>query len=313
MIEASVIICTYNPVIQILQRVLGALQGQTLEKERWELIIVDNNSSGTLAEKVHVNWHPHLTMVREEMPGLVYARLAGFRSCRQRALIFFVDDDNVLDSDYLKNGLLFHGQHPEVGCYGGRSFPEYETKPPVWFDKVGINLGCQDFGSELYLSDHRSSHFILKAYPSRAPIGTGMVLRHDAFNAYVKELNNSKMALGRKGSDLTSGEDNDMVLTIIKNGFEIAYVPSLTLIHVIPERRYSLTYLSEMAYKSNLSWNRLLSLHGINPRSTVPAWSVVLRQARAWIRFRAWLGQANYVNWRGACGVFRGLTHGSND
>src|SRR5258708_24159047 len=45
MLEFSVIICAHNPRPQYLRRVLEALRSQTLPKQEWELLLIDNLSS----------------------------------------------------------------------------------------------------------------------------------------------------------------------------------------------------------------------------------------------------------------------------
>ena len=93
-----------------------------------------------------------------------------------------------------------------------------------------------------------------------------MVITKEAFLAYVNDVKNNpqRLSLGRKGNQLTSGEDNDIILTIVKKGYEIAYVPQLLVHHIIPEKRYTTDYLEKMAYESNLSWIKVLNMHGIH-------------------------------------------------
>jgi hypothetical protein len=45
-VDASVIICTHNPRPEYLRRVLGALETQTFDKKRWELLVVDKFRPG---------------------------------------------------------------------------------------------------------------------------------------------------------------------------------------------------------------------------------------------------------------------------
>ena len=49
-LRVSVVIPTHNPRMDYLRRVLEALRGQTLARERWELLVVDNGSREPLAE-----------------------------------------------------------------------------------------------------------------------------------------------------------------------------------------------------------------------------------------------------------------------
>jgi hypothetical protein len=59
MIPVSVIICTHNPRPDHLQRVLNALKAQTLPKEQWQLVLIDNASREPLADQLDVRCHPH--------------------------------------------------------------------------------------------------------------------------------------------------------------------------------------------------------------------------------------------------------------
>src|SRR5271168_5062239 len=96
----SVIICSHNPRPDYLQRTLDGLKSQTLPKQQWELLLVDNRSKDRLSERWDLSWHPYGRHVREEELGLTAAMLTGIREARGRILIV-VDDDNVLASDYL--------------------------------------------------------------------------------------------------------------------------------------------------------------------------------------------------------------------
>src|SRR5208337_1906590 len=98
--KISLILCTHNPRMDYLQRVLGALRGQSLSKSEWELLVIDNRSTDPLAQRLDLCWHPHGQVVREELVGLALARLCGIDHSRGE-IIVFVDDDNVLDPAYL--------------------------------------------------------------------------------------------------------------------------------------------------------------------------------------------------------------------
>src|SRR5712691_6902938 len=97
----SVIICTHNPRMDYLARVLTALKEQTRSKELWELLFIDNASDEPLAGRVYLSWQPNAKHVRETAIGLTSARIRGINESRGNLLVF-VDDDNVLDRDYLE-------------------------------------------------------------------------------------------------------------------------------------------------------------------------------------------------------------------
>src|SRR6266481_7107559 len=99
--RVSVIICAHNPRPDYLGRALEALKGQTLSKDQWELLLVDNASKENLAERFDLSWHPHARHIREDELGLTPARLRGITESIGKLLVF-VDDDNVLSLDYLE-------------------------------------------------------------------------------------------------------------------------------------------------------------------------------------------------------------------
>ena len=90
----SVIICTHNPYEDYSRRVLKALDLQTLCKDHWELLLIDNASAEPLSEKNDLSWPPpNAWHVREEELGLTPARLRGIRETCADILVF-VDDIN---------------------------------------------------------------------------------------------------------------------------------------------------------------------------------------------------------------------------
>ena len=113
-------------------------------------------------------------------------------------------------------------------------------------------------------------------------------------------------SLGRKGLDLSSGEDNDMVMSVLADDWDVAYLPQLRLEHLIPAERLSRNYLARYAYGTNKTWVRVLDVHGIRPWSRAAAWTLSLRKLKAYLALHAWRGDANFIRWRGACGNIDG-------
>ena len=104
-------------------------------------------------------------------------------------------------------------------------------------------------------------------------------------------------------------EDNDIILSLVKSGFEIAYVPQLVVHHLIPANRYSKEYLERMAFESNRTWVKVLAIHGINPHKKIRKWTVLPRKIRSYVIHRAWQKKPlQAIRWRSSCGTFTGLS-----
>jgi len=304
----SVILCTHNPRRAVLEETLAALgRQQPVEDGGWELLVIDNASTPPLSGLIDLRGCDGARVVREERLGLTHARLRGLAEASGDILLF-VDDDNVLDDTYLRRAAKAMALDQTLGAIGGKSIARYEAPPPPWFAEVGIDLACRDLGEAAQYASWEGLDTARRFYPDCAPIGAGLVIRRVVFAAYASAAEESpgRLGLGRRGTDLASGEDNDIVMTAMEKGWRVAYLPSLRLEHIIPAGRLTRDYLANYAYSSTRTWVRVLDVHGIRPWREIDPRSLKFRKARAYLRHRAWSGPAAYVRWRGACGQFDG-------
>ncbi len=303
----SVIIPAHNPHAGRLARTLAGLRAQSLPASDWELIIIDNASRDpTIFLALDLSWHPRARVVREEKLGLTAARLRGFAETFGDFLIL-VDDDNILAPDYLAFVAQAFAADASLGALGGRSLPEFEAPPPEWTRAFDGLLALRDLGHIPVRAAWTTC--TPRTYPLCAPIGAGLALRRSAATTYVAALEHDerRRAFDRTGTQLVSGGDNDLVMTVLETGLAVAYEPALRLTHLIPSGRSELAYLGRLNRAIARSWVRVLALHGIQPWPPIPRWSVPLRQARARLRAGIVLTPAARVRWQGVCGHFEGL------
>lgn len=305
-LKISVIICAYNPKPHIFNQVLESLRNQTLEKSYWELIIIDNNSNYPLDMWVDLSWHPTSKIVTEKTPGLIYARNRATIEASNDYLIS-VDDDTPLFPDYLAHVKRIYSENPQLGIIGGRSFPKYEITPPVFIENFLSFLAIRDLGEDIIL-DQLLPNQQLNHYPQCAPILIAptkqcMLLYKDFFDS-----NTVSKELGRKGSSLASGEDNDINLFIYKNGFTLGYFPELKFFHIIPKERLEISYLKKMAFESNRSWVKVLNIHGICPWKPIDKWTYPIRKLKSYFRNKPWKSEINTINYLSSLGILKGLS-----
>ncbi len=305
--DISVIICSYNPTIEILKNVLEVLSKQTLQNNRWELIIVDNNSSKKIENIIDLSWHEKARIVIEKKQGLAMARIRGVKEATCESIVF-IDDDNLAGLDYLEKSLMIFSTHSTIGVFGGKAIPHYlKHSPEDWFKSYVGLLGCRDLGEKEIVSNILNNE--VSEYPNFSPIGTGMCIRKEVFLTYLREIETDvfRKNLGRKGNNLTSGEDNDIVITALKNGWQVGYFPQLHIDHIIPESRTEINYLARMNFAQNKSWIKLLIFHGICPWESIPKWSVPFRKIKAYFIFKPWKTDEKFLKWKGVCGQYEGL------
>lgn len=302
----TVILPTHNPHPGRLERTLRALRAQSLPVADWETVLVDNASAPGLTL---AGWSEHgpanLRLVSEPETGLSHARRRGFLSGIGEIFVL-VDDDNELAPDYLAETQRLFAAHPRVGALGGRSSPEFAQAPESWAREFDGLIACRDLGAAPLIScGLRNPATGRNDYPMFAPIGAGMALRRAAAQSWLEQGGQAALP-DRRGRDLSSSGDNDIVLAAMAAGWESAYFPTLRLTHLIPAARTTRDYLGRLNRGIQGSWMRVLTKHAANPWPPVAAWSVPLRQAKAWFEYRAWSSPAASVRWQGACGHFEG-------
>jgi hypothetical protein len=261
----SVILCTHNPKRQYLKRVLDALKAQTLLPSAWELLLVDNASDQVLASEIDLSWHGNSRHIREETLGLTPARLRGIKEV-QSELLVFVDDDNILDSDYLEVALQIGRDFPLLGAWGGQIRPEFEVTPPDWTKPYWGYLAIREFEQDKWsnlLHQHETT-----------PCGAGLCIRKVVAEKYAYRVNNDpkRLMLGRKGNQLTSCEDSDLAFTACDIGLGTGQFTALKLTHLMPSGRLEEQYLLRLIEGMEYSHTLLDSLRGKLPVLPVVSW-----------------------------------------
>jgi glycosyltransferase involved in cell wall biosynthesis len=234
----SVVICTHNPRPESFRRVNAALAAQSLPRESWELIIVDNCSNPPLREQRAALGIPADAVVLTEGElGLTPARLAGIGVARAEVIVF-VDDDNVLAPDYLSVAAEIMAAEPRLGAVGGVIHAEYEEQPRKAVSGSLWLLGIRDFGCRPIRA------LIYDQVGPWEPIGAGMVIRADVAHRYRQAASNgTRRSLDRRGASLGSCGDTDMARCAPDLGFYLGYEPRLSLVHLIPKFRVKPRYL----------------------------------------------------------------------
>jgi glycosyltransferase involved in cell wall biosynthesis len=247
--QASVIICTHNPRPDYLRRVLDALKTQTLPKEQWELLLIDNASKEPLAKVWDLSWHPHARHIREDELGLTPARLRGIKESTGELLVF-VDDDNVLAQDYLKIAAEINLTRPYIGAFGGQIVGDFEEAPPVWLQPHLHFLVIRSVERDMWSNLFDSAKTI--------PVGAGLCVRSSIAHEYAKVIASDpfRAGLDRKGINLISGGDIDLALTACDMGLGTGLFAELRLSHLIPTNRMKETYIENLV--ENIVYSGLL-------------------------------------------------------
>ena len=252
----SVILCTHNPRPDYYAATVDGLRNQSLAFSEWELLIIDNASASGCEPSVNLSWHVNARVIREDKLGLTPARLRGIREAKGELLVF-VDDDNVLDPDYLEVALRIASDKPFLGSWSGQCRPAFEADPPEWTRRYWGNLAIREFDKDRWSNLPRAAETM--------PCGAGLCVRRPVAEHYVQlhEAGKRSFQFDRTGDSLVSGGDNDLAASACHLGLGVGVVCSLKLVHIIPPERLSVGYLERLAEGIHYSSALLDNLWGL--------------------------------------------------
>lgn len=238
MVLVSLIIATYNGARK-LPKTLRSLITQTLDRELWEVIVVNNNSTDNTAEVVEkfAADRPEINvkLVNEPQQGLSFARNRGIDEAAGDYIVI-IDDDEIACPRLLEEYYEYLDTQPHVVAAGGKITPRYLTRRPAWLSKYTERpiAGTLNLGDEI------------RAFPEGKYFGGGnMALRRSAIDYYGKFNTN----LGRRGSKLLGGEEKELYMRYYSSGEDIYYLPKAEIFHIIDPARLTKPYFKAVCYR----------------------------------------------------------------
>ena len=152
--DLSVVITTYNRA-DVLPRALESLLSQDLDPGRYEVVVVDNNSTDHTRQVVESfgDRSPKVQYVFEPRQGIAYGRNTGIRTAGA-PIIAFTDDDVRVSGDWATTILAVMAAHPEAACIGGKVLPNWQGAWPTWLTpEHWAPLALLDYGeAPLYVT-----------------------------------------------------------------------------------------------------------------------------------------------------------------
>jgi GT2 family glycosyltransferase len=239
----SVIIPTYNDWKRLMSCLI-ALEQQTIEKDQYEIIVVDNSESGIVP--ADINLSPKVQLVHEPEPGSYVARNKGAEIAVGEILVF-TDSDCIPDKNWLANAKS-HFSRSTCDLVGGR-VDIFQTENG---DKYG------------YLYERLTAFHQYK----NVPVGRGVTA-----NLFIKKSVFKEM--GGFDSSVKSGGDWEFTLRCTEMGYRMIYVDDVSVLHpardlvAIFKKQYRLTCGGALNVKKQYghSYLRILGshlLHGLN-------------------------------------------------
>jgi glycosyltransferase involved in cell wall biosynthesis len=255
--DASIIVCTYNRA-ESLRETLCALKAQAACAGcRWEVIVVDNNSSDDTRRVIadfQRDW-PLLRYEFEGRQGLSCARNRGIMVA-QGDILLFTDDDVLPEPDWLEATLTGMKQYHADAC-GGYIAPIWESRPPDWL--------TERFYGFLAIRNERSDDYPITS-GSQAPFGANMAFRRDVF----QKVGGFDTRRGRKGNVLASGEDGELFERIRAADLTTVFLGKSRVHHKVESFRLTKRYLRRWRFETSCNIAQSKVIDGHNRLFNIP-------------------------------------------
>lgn len=239
--DISVVVCTYNRA-GLLPRTLEGLNAQEAPRDlRWELVVVDNNSTDGTREVIE-RFIPQAPMpvshVFEPEQGISAARNTGIAHARGE-VIAFTDDDVRPAPDWVA---MVGRVQRESGAdlIGGRILPDWSGPVPRWLRDEPELAYC------LAIMEHDKAERVVSTSQPGQIWGANFAARRSLF----ERIGMFDTRLGQKGAKLYRGEDSDLVRRAIKAGCVAIYDPRLVVWHLVETERMRRSYFRRHAFET---------------------------------------------------------------
>ena len=223
-IDISAIITTFNRSA-MLAAALKALIAQETGRVRYEVIVVDNNSTDdtrATIERFLAAGHSNLHYVFEPEQGISHGRNAGIGVARGD-IIAFTDDDTVVANDWIATIARAFAEQPDVAYIGGKILPRWAHPPPPW-------LTIHHWWPLALLDQGDVRFHVNAANPLCLPTANA-AFRREVFSR-----------IGLFSARFSGREDHELYLRLWLAGIHGSYEPEMVVTASIQPERYLKSY-----------------------------------------------------------------------
>jgi glycosyltransferase involved in cell wall biosynthesis/ubiquinone/menaquinone biosynthesis C-methylase UbiE len=241
--KLTVAVCTYRRHYW-LARCLESLEAQTLAKDEFKVLVVDNSLQPGESERFRstLNNNLDLEYIVTEKAGLSYARNVALERCRT-PIIAYLDDDALAAPDWAVRLLAAFGRHNgAAGAVGGKALPIYEDARPAWLEgEVTLYLAVPDWGND---------ELVLRWGDPRWLVGANIAYNTQA----LRRAGGFPEHLGRKGELLLCHEEYWANEGVRRQGYSVVYDPQIVVEHLIQRERMTHRWICTSAFWESVSW-----------------------------------------------------------
>lgn len=217
----SVLVCTYNRGA-LIKDTLDSLLNQSVLPD--EIVVINGGGPNNAQKTLDDYQSPILKIQNVVNKNLATSRNIGMKICHGD-VIAQTDDDAIVDKDWILNMRAFHLTHESIGAVGGEV---------IDFNSKGLSNRVADLMTFV-------KHNEIKKVRTLPGVNV----------SYKKE---AILKVGPYDENLERGEDVDFNWRLLCEGFELLYVPSITVLH---KHRSSFKGIFNQQYMYGRSYYRI--------------------------------------------------------
>lgn len=269
-LSLSALLTTHNRA-HLLPRVLAGLAAQTLDRDRFEIIVIDDGSTDETPQ-ILAAWQDRLPLrvLRQRQSGLACAKNLGVFAASAPILVF-LDDDDVATPGLLAAHLAAHlaMPAPEVAVLGLTTLAPEIARLPVM--RHVTETGCQLFSYGWMQPGQVLDH--TGFWGGRSSCKRSLLVRHGVFHP-----------------DFTFGcEDIELGFRLRRQGLTVRFEPRA---HTVMIRALGFDQFCHRSYRQGLAQYRFATLHD-DPE--IHQYCEIAAAREAWARDR--LAYAAHLRW----------------
>jgi glucosyl-dolichyl phosphate glucuronosyltransferase len=245
-VDISVVLGTFNRAPSLRKTLESFSQLAVPGDLRWELLVVDNNSTDATRLVTEAFIHrlgPRVRYIFEAKQGRSAALNAGIAAAEGN-IVAFTDDDVLLDKHWLSN-LKQTFESYDCSAVAGRVVPRWNHPKPAWLtmeDQLAI------------VRFEMGNEFKEILVP---PLGANSAFRKEVFERHGL----FRLDLGVSGSRHTiTCDDTEFGERLIQAGDKIVYCPTAIIYHPVDPKRATKRYFRSWYYYNGRSLTRTLGI-----------------------------------------------------
>jgi GT2 family glycosyltransferase len=254
-IDLSIIICTRNRVDKLVPMMFSIAEAAARTTAVWDLYIMDNlstDSTRAAVESFDRTLIPKLHYRYSDKGGKTTSLNVGIAEA-QGEIVALLDDDMIMEKDWMKNLLHEFADDPKLNCLGGRVILHDPTDAPT----------------SIRPSEVREIVSIDTLDPGYIQVGGGHLAVRRVVVAKVGKFDE----LFGPGQPIPAAEDLDFLYRICASGYTILFCPTVVVRH--HHGRKATDDVKNLSYGYALSRGAFYAKHISRLRVVPLKWAII--------------------------------------